>query len=108
MKYRNQYNTVIDNTTRMLTNPSPLATYTNKACGHVHISHSRPESNKYGGNSHSTNHTYQRWKNRRHTYDIAPFHYYIQTMISEPFTIEGQPSQVMLCKAVLVYLHYIT
>ena len=60
---RNQYNTVIDNGTRML----------NGAHGNAHISHSMPENSTYGSNSHSSQNTYKGWQIRRHNYYTAPF-----------------------------------
>ena len=45
---RKQYNTVIANRTRMLTNLSPLSANTTGACWYECIPHSMPESNTYG------------------------------------------------------------
>ena len=70
---RNQYNIVIANKIRTLTNLSPLVTNTNGTCGNEHISQSTPENNTYSGNGNSSHHTYQGWQNRRHNYHTAPF-----------------------------------
>ena len=91
-KIRNHYNTVIANRTRML---SPLATNTNGACGYECILHSTPENKTYGRNDCSSHHTYWGWQNRRHYYHTAPFRSSHKTMLSETFTIGGQPGQVI-------------
>ena len=89
---RNQYNTVIANRTRTVTTVSASATNTNGACGHEHISHSTPENNTYDGNNPSSHYTYK-------IEDIATAQHHlghhIQTIISETFTIGGQPGQVI-------------
>ena len=73
IKNRNQYNTVINNRTRMLTALSPSVAHTSRACGYQYISHSMPENNTYGRNGHLTNHTNQGFQNRKHYYHTAPF-----------------------------------
>ena len=66
---RNQYNTVINN--RTLETPGPPTTYTNRTCGHHHISHSMPENNSYGGNGHLTSNMYLGYQNRGQHYHTA-------------------------------------
>ena len=53
-KNRSQYNTVIENRTRTLTNQFPLAVNTNGAYGYEHILHSTPENNTKVENIHNS------------------------------------------------------
>ena len=70
---RSQYNTVVANRTRVLTNQSPLPVNKNGSFGYEHISHSTPENNTYDGNGHASHHIYQGLQNNRHNYHAASF-----------------------------------
>ena len=93
---RNQYNTVIANTTRTLTNLSPLATNTNEARGYEHILHGMLENKTHMvetiilHTTHTGNGKIEDITTTQHHLDC-----YIQAMISETYTIGGQPVQAI-------------